>query len=76
MILGNKEDIIKKCKDNGDTVLEVTTKQIYIIPKGYTSASIKDLKIEWFETYANRIHAFKDSSLVHGSNEIINIKEL
>jgi len=76
MSIDYREEFIKGCKKNGDTVLEVTTKQIYVIPKDHSAYSIEELKTEWFETFANKYHAFKDGCLVGGSNKVIDVKEL
>ena len=75
MMIMKKKQFLQRMKTEGGTVLEVTTKQLYVIPKR-THASINELKKEWFEEYENRSHAFKDANLVSGSNEVIEIKEL
>lgn len=69
-----KEEFIKNQKKN-NIILEVTTKQLYIIPKR-THRSLEELKKEWFVEYENRSHAFKDGCLVQFSNNVIDVKEL
>lgn len=76
MLSGSKKDLIQHCKENGHTVLEVTTKQLYIIQKGLTTDSVEELEKAWFEEFENRSHAFKDSCLVEFSNEVIKVEEL
>jgi len=76
MVVGTKKALIELCKKQGDTVLEVITKQLYIIPKGHSADSIEELKTEWFKEFENKRHAFKENCFVGGSNEVIEIKEL
>lgn len=70
----SKEEFIKNQKKN-NIILEVTTKQLYMIPKR-THQSLEELKKEWFVEYENRSHAFKDGCLVQFSNNVIDVKEL
>lgn len=76
MIKVNKESFVESQKKINNVVLEVTTKQLYVIPKGYTHQLIEGLKKEWFVVYENKSHAFKDSCLVQFSNNVIKVKEL
>jgi len=75
MIKVNKERFIESQKKINYVVFEVTTKQLYVIPKG-AHQSIEELKKEWFVEYENRSHAFKDGCLVQFSNNVIEVKEL
>lgn len=75
MIEIDREKFIDSCKKRGCVILEVTTKQFYVIEKG-THQSIDELKKEWFEEYENARHAYKDASLVQYSNKVIEIKEI
>lgn len=71
-----QKKFIQDQKQVGNVVLEVTTKQLYVIKKGTTSQTVGELTKEWFGQFENANHAFKDHSLVQYSNNVIEVKEM
>jgi hypothetical protein len=59
-------EVIAQLRRAGQVLLEVTTKQLYLVPAS-ESRDLPALVREWFVTYRGRSHAFRDGSHIGGS---------
>ena len=68
-------EVLAAIKKDGQVLLEVTTKQLYIAhaePDGSLTALMK----EWFVTYRGRSHAYRDGSHMGGGDEVQLVRNL
>ena len=67
--------MIETLRKEGEIVIEVTVKQLYILHNSETP-SLGELMDEWFVTYQGRGHAYRDGSHVGGADTVLEVKNL
>lgn len=67
------EEIKKAYPDH--KVFEVTIKRVYMVD-GHSYADKDTVEKEWFGTHIHNSHAHRDVSLIGGSEELIDVKEI
>ena len=66
-------EVIEALKADGQVVVEVTIKRLYILQN---EADLPRLMKEWFVDYRGRSHAYRDGSLVGGTDEVQQVRNL
>ena len=66
-------EVIEKLKNDGECVIEVTMTRNYIVS---AHEDLPALMKEWFVRHRGRSHAYRDGSLVGGSDVVQKVKNL
>ncbi len=66
-------EIIEALKKNGEVLLEVTLKRLYIVSH---TEDLGPLMQQWFVKHRGLSHAYRDGSLIGGSDNVTQIRNL
>ena len=67
-------EMLATLKQNGEVVVEVTVKQLYILHN--EPRSLGQVMWDWFVKWRGRFHAYRDSSHVGGADEVVAVRNL